>query len=68
MNRKLTRYIRRFVRHIRKTWKNKLAVLILLAIGIVSAKMTNDGTFLVFVLMAFGPIFFADENCFYQRE
>ena len=65
---KLTRSIRRFVRYIRRTWKNKLLALAMLVIGIVSMKLTNDGTFLVFVLMTFGPIFFANENCFYQEE
>lgn len=65
MNKKIEKYMKKFVRYILRTYKNKLASLLMFAIGIVSAKISNDATFLVFVVMLFGPIFFINENCFY---
>ena len=53
---------RKIVRNIRKTYKNKLMVLGILALGAVMAFATEDGTFLVFALIFFGPLFFAKDN------
>ena len=65
MNKKIKKYMKKFVRYMLRTYKNKLASLIMFAFGIVSAKISNDATFLVFVIMLFGPVFFINENCFY---
>ena len=59
MNNKRTR---KFARYIRRTYKNKLVVLALLGLGAVGAVITDDGTFLAFVLILFGPLFFAKDN------
>lgn len=64
MNKKIEKYAKRFVRHIFRTYKNKLAVIAMLAIGFVSAKISGDATFLVFAIIFFGPLFFVRENCF----
>lgn len=64
MNKKIEKYMKRFVRHIFRTYKNKLAVMAMLAIGIVAAKISGDATFLAFAIVFFGPFFFVKENCF----
>lgn len=55
----------KFARYIRRTYKNKLMVLAMLSLGTVSALITEDGTFLVFALIFFGPLFFAKQNFIY---
>ena len=68
MNKKLHRNIWRFIRHMQVTYKNKLAALAMLAIGIVSAKMSGDGTFMMFVLVFGLPLFFSKRDWFYNQE
>lgn len=53
-----------FVDYICETWKNKLAVLVMLAIGVIANKILNDATFLVFIAVFMGPIFFIGKDCF----
>lgn len=64
MNKKIEKYAKKFVRHIFRTYKNKLAVMMMLVIGIVTAKISGDATFLAFAIVFFGPLFFVRENCF----
>lgn len=60
--------IKAFVKYILKTYKNKLAALVMIAAGILVAALTDDATFLVFV-MTFGiPLFISKENWFYNAE
>lgn len=68
MNKKLHRNIWRFIRHMQATYKNKLAALAMVIIGIASAKMSGDATFMMFVL-AFGlPLFFSKRDWFYNQK
>ena len=64
MNKKIEKCMKRLVRHLLETYKNKLAVILMLVIGFVSAKISGDATFLAFVAIFFGPFFFVKENCF----
>lgn len=60
--------IKAFAHYIFKTYKNKLAAVVLVAAGILVAWLTDDATFLVFV-MTFGiPLFITKENWFYNPE
>lgn len=60
--------IKRFTRYMRRTLKNKLLVMALLVAGILSAVLSNDGTFLVFVLIFSLPMFMTKEDWFYKPE
>ena len=60
--------IKRFVRYIRKTAKNKLFVMTMLVVGALSAILSGDGTFLMFVLMFSVPMFISKEDWFYKPE
>lgn len=52
-----------FTRYIRKTYKNKLIAMILLAVGIISTSISDgDVTFLVFTMMIGLPLFFTRKN------
>lgn len=64
MKKKIEKYAKRFVRHMFETYKNKLAAIVLLAIGIVSERLSGDGTFLVLTIIFDVPLFFAKENHF----
>ena len=68
MNNNLHKEIRIFVRHMQRTYKNKLAALAMFMIGVVVANLSGDGTFLVFVLMFGLPMFFAKKDWFYKPE
>ena len=61
MNRQ-KKYTNRLINHLRKTYKNKLAAMAVIGIGIWSEAVTNDATFLVFALLIFGGLFFEKEN------
>jgi hypothetical protein len=64
MNKKIEKFAKRFVRHMFETYKNKLAAIMMLAIGIVSAKISGDATFLVLAIVFCTPLFFVKKNCF----
>lgn len=57
--------IRRFVRYMRRTYKNKIIASLLLSIGWISTLIDNDGTFLLMVAMFAIPLFFAKRNWIY---
>lgn len=60
--------IKAFVKHILKTYKNKLAALVMIAAGLLVAALTDDATFLVFVTTFGIPLFITKEDCFYNSE
>ena len=45
-----------------KTWKNKAIALVLIGIGILSALISGDGTFLAFALIIGIPLFFSKKS------
>lgn len=58
-------YLRKAVRYIKRTLKNKLCAIILLTCGALTITVTNDATGLVFVSIIAIPLFFAKENWMY---
>ena len=64
----MTRYEKRkerFVRNIRRTLKNKLCASALFLIGIITAWVSYDATFLVFAIMFGTPLFLCRRNLIY---
>lgn len=59
---KSERYMRKIVRHIRKTYKNKLLGLGFLTLGIISTMATQDLTVLIFLGLIGIALLFAKEN------
>lgn len=57
-NRMITRYIRR-------TFMNKVIALIIFMLGLFSAKLSNDGTFMLFTTFLSIPLFFERDNQIY---
>ena len=51
-----------FAKYIRKTYKNKLVAMILLAAGVLSMFLVSDATFLVFTMIMGLPLFFSRKN------
>ena len=60
--------IKAFVKYIIRTYRNKLAALVMVAAGVLVAKLTDDATFLVFVMMFGIPLFISKEDWFYNPE
>lgn len=58
------RRIRRFVRYMHRTFKNKLCALALVAVGAVPMIMDRDATAFVFMLIFGGCMFFSNEDWF----
>lgn len=56
---------KRFAKYMRRTYKNKLAAIGLLLIGIICAKLTGEAGALYIAVAFFGPLFFINANCFY---
>lgn len=60
--------IKAFAKYMLRTYKNKLAALVLIAAGVLVMLLTDDATFLVFV-MTFGiPLFITKEDWSYKPE
>lgn len=57
--------MKNFKKYMRRTIKNKLCSMALLSIGIITQKLTGDGTVLLFFLILGLPLFFARENYIY---
>ena len=49
----------KFVQYIRRTWKNKLAAIVAVLVGLGVINIEGDGTVFVFMLMIGIPLFFA---------
>lgn len=62
MNNHMTRQRERRIRYWRRTWRNKVSALALIAIGMVPVLIDRDGTFLIVALMLGIPMFFAKKN------
>lgn len=63
MIRNTTKYENRFVSYIRRTIINKICAITLIFAGVVSMKVSGDGTFLVLSILIGTPLFFANRNC-----
>lgn len=48
--------------YLKRTWKNKVAAVMLMAVGYISMMLDGDGTALVLLTMLSMPLFFAREN------
>lgn len=55
-------YGRKFVKYIRRTFKNKVVALAMIGLGVASRMLSDDATFLVFMLIFAIPLFFARKN------
>lgn len=55
-------YKERIIRHFRRTYKNKICVVALILIGILSTVISDDATVLVFTLLIGIPLFFVKDN------
>lgn len=54
---------KRFVRHLRKTWKQKLCAMALAAVGVLSAMLSEgDATALIIMLFIAVPMFFSNRT------
>ncbi len=55
--------MRKIKRYIKRTWKNKIAALLLLLCGIISADISGDGTaLLILIIVLVVPLWFAKDN------
>lgn len=59
---KKSMYGRSFVKYIRRTFKNKVVALAMIGLGVASRMLSDDATFLVFMLIFAIPLFFARKN------
>lgn len=59
------RTVRRFVRNIKETWMNKLAVIAMLICSSLPMFLDGDATALIFMLMFAAPLFFATKQVIY---
>lgn len=50
------------VKYLRRTWKNKVAALVLATVGYVSIGIDNDATAFAFLMLFAIPLFFARRN------
>lgn len=57
-----------FVKYMIRTYRNKLAALVMIAAGILVARLTDDATFLAFVMMFGIPLFISKENWIYDPK
>lgn len=48
--------------YLKRTWKNKVAAIVLMAVGYISMLLDGDGTALVLLTMLSMPLFFMREN------
>jgi hypothetical protein len=48
--------------YLKRTWKNKVAAVVLMAVGYISMLLDGDGTALVLLTMLSMPLFFMREN------
>lgn len=54
--------MRKLILHLRRTWKNKLTAVAMIAGGAAAASVDGDGTAFVLLLMFALPLFAAKEN------
>ena len=56
---------RKVERYLEETWRNKLIAVVILAIGVFTARISTDATFLIFTLLLGIPLFLSKENVIY---
>lgn len=61
----MKRKIRMITRYIRRTFMNKVIAIIIFMLGLFSAKLSNDGTFMLFTTFLSIPLFFERDNQIY---
>ena len=54
--------------YLKRTWKNKLAAVGLIIIGLLALYLDNDITVLVLCSIFAFPLVIAKESCFYERD
>lgn len=68
MENNFNKYLRRFVRYICRTYKNKLAVIAMIWFGWFTAKFSGDGTFFMLMIIIGIPMFITRMNIFYKPK
>ena len=63
MNKKHT-YLRKFILHLKRTWKNKVAAIVLLAGSSIPMWLDGDGTAFMFMAIICIPLMFSKNNTF----
>jgi hypothetical protein len=58
----MERRIRRFVRNLDRTWKNKICAIALICAGMISMMIDGDATALVLMLIIGIPLFFTEKE------
>ena len=56
---------KRFVKYMRRTYKNKLVFIGLLILGFITARLTDDASLIAIAVMFFSPLFFINTDCFH---
>lgn len=56
---------RKVERYLEETWRNKLIAVVILAIGVFTARVSADATFLIFTVLLGVPLFLSKENVIY---
>lgn len=60
----MNKHVRRFIKHLNKTWKNKVVAMMLITTGVISVPvLDNDGTVLLFTIMLGILLLTEKENC-----
>lgn len=62
MKKWIIKRIKHFVRYMFETIYNKIFATVMIGLGYLSTLIDGDGTFFVWTLMLFVPMFFAREN------
>lgn len=68
MNNNFRRTIRRFIRYMQNTYKNKLAAIAMILTSWWIAKATGEGTFLLLMLIIGITVFFMRFDVFYNPK
>lgn len=59
----MNKYKNSFIKHLSKTWKNKLVSMLLVTLGVISVPLLdNDGTVLLLTILMGIPLIFETEN------
>lgn len=58
----------RFIRYLRRTYRNKIVALVLILLGVLSTMVDGDATALVFMSLIAVPVFFMNKNCIVPVE
>lgn len=54
----------KFIKYLRRTWKNKLAAIAMIMIGMLGVVVCNDATALVVLACIAVPMFFTKKDCY----